>query len=141
MLKLLEILQNVYLDKILFKSQEYKDGFKRAIDIVKIHGFSTEVIHETKELRSKLEQAVIDISFLQERLQLKKEEIGSLKTKVTNLNVSIQDIIKSDDKKAVKRIKTINKRLLNTTKPLDERVSDVLAYIKSINEFNTLENE
>jgi len=141
MLKLLEILQSIYLDKLLFKSVEYKLGFNKAVDIVKLHGFSTDVIQESRRLRAEVEQLKIDNEFLKERLQLKKEEVSLLHQKNSNLNTAIQGQLNSDNKKAVKRVRHIKRILLNVSKTPNEKVSGALAYIKSIVELNTLEDE
>jgi len=134
MLKLLEILQNIYLDKLLFKSTEYKAGFNKAIDIVKFHGFQTEIIQETKQLREELIQSEKDKEFLKSRLELKKEEVSVLTTKNGRLKAEINTRVVGDSKKSIKRLKNIKNIVTHATKTSDEKVYGVLAYIKAIKE-------
>ena len=136
MLKLLEILQNIYLDKLLFRSTEFKAGFKKAIDIVKLHGFKTEIIQETKYLREEVVQLAKDKEFLKSRIELKKEEVSVLTTKNARLKAEIQNRIAIDSKKSIKRLKNIKKIVTCSTRTPDEKVYGVLAYIKTIKETN-----
>jgi len=140
MLKLLEILQTIYLDKLMFKSTEFKLGFERAINIVKIHGFSTEVIQETKMLREEMHKLRKEIEFLKERLQLKKEEVQGLIDKNNHANTIILNYTKGDTKKSIKRLNLIKKQLTDNRKTSDEKVYGVLAYIKSIKELGDSED-
>jgi 3-deoxy-D-manno-octulosonic-acid transferase len=140
MLKLLEILQSIYLDKLIFKSTEYKAGFNKAIDIVKLHGFKTEIIQETKQLREEVLQSEKDKEFLKSRLELKKEEVSVLTTKNGRLRNEIQTRTIADSKKSIKRLKNIKKIVTCSTRTSDEKVYGVLAYIKAIKE-NREDNE
>ena len=134
MLKLLELLQNIYLDKLLFKSTEFKAGFNKAIDIVKLHGFRTEIIQETKQLREEVVQSEKDKEFLKSRLELKKEEVRVLTAKNGRLKDEIHKRTIGDSKRSIKRIKNIKTILTHCTRTSDEKVYGVLAYIKAIKE-------
>ena len=78
MLEILKILQNVYMDKLNFKPAAYREGFLRAIELIKLHGFFTGISHREKLLEEELEKlkkdVTVNIHFLKSRLQLKKED-------------------------------------------------------------------
>lgn len=133
MLKLLEILQNIYLDKLMFKSTEFKLGFQKAIDIVKIHGFQTEIIHETKQLRIELEQSQKSLEFLKSRLELEREEVSLLTAKLNNQTVTLNRLNENAYVKADKHLRVIAKKLNKTNMDSDKKVAVILSYIDFIN--------
>jgi hypothetical protein len=134
MLKLLELLRTIYLDKLIFKSKEYKEGFLKAIQIVEFHGFKSEAIHETKTLRERIEQATIELEFLKSQLQLEREKIISLKHRLDQQRAVINTLTDTDTKRSVKRLRYIANILLSATKDSHEKVGECIAYIKSIKE-------
>jgi len=134
MLKLLELLRNIYLDKLNFKPRDYKEGFAKAIQIVELHGFQTEVIHETKTLRERIEKVTIELEFLKSQLQLEREKIVSLKSKIDQQRAVINTLADSDTKRSIKRLRVLANILLSPTKDSHEKVGECIAYIKSIKE-------